>query len=362
MATCSKLQAKFHDHDCFKDSPKKQIRLLVIGEAGQGKSSLVNGLIGRQQATEGGRLKSVTNQIESFVFDKNGIICTVWDAPGLGYKTDEAVLNELGQKCNLNIDLLLYCICMDSKRWPFESDEKIFRKITEKFGTEVWRHCVFVLTFANREVANYAKEKDVKQHFCERIDEFNDQIKEILSSSTLSAYDHNSVLSDLQIQAVPVGDPHGVHGWKLPDREDWFFEFFKECFNKINPQAQAPLLKINEHRLCFDVNSRNPPTCSIQREESGHVSLSFRSIPAVLQIDSDSGEEATGLMEMHERKIPLHKILQGRLVDEESGLFEYIKTFASERTRESNILAGFGGIFEAIYTWIGHRFNKQEQQ
>ena len=77
-------------------------------------------------------------------------------------------------------------------------------------------------------------------------------------------------------------------------------------------------------------------------------------------MDDDSGEDEE-VIEMHEHKIPLHKILQERLVgDKSAGFMEYIKTFASERTRESTFLAGIGGIFEGLYAWIGHHFEKSE--
>ena len=74
-------------------------------------------------------------------------------------------------------------------------------------------------------------------------------------------------------------------------------------------------MRINEHRLVLDVNSLNPPggslSCSIQAE-SGH-GMCLRSLPAVLRVDDDSGEEEE-VIEMHKHKIPLHKILQERLV------------------------------------------------
>ena len=69
------------------------------GEAGQGKSSLVNGLIGSQRAREGGSLKSVTKKAASFDLSRNGVDCTVWDTPGFGYESEEVeerFLNELG--------------------------------------------------------------------------------------------------------------------------------------------------------------------------------------------------------------------------------------------------------------------------
>ena len=136
--------------------------------AGQGNSSLVNGLIGSQLAIEGASLKPVTNKIERFVLSRNGIHCTVWDTPGFGEsdKIEDKFLNELGCQCNSNVDLILYCISMDSKRWPLQQDTNTFRKITERFGTVVWRHCVFVLTFANNEVAKCPSGEDTKQYFC----------------------------------------------------------------------------------------------------------------------------------------------------------------------------------------------------
>ena len=171
----------------------------MIGEAGHGKSSLVNGLIGSQRAREGASLDSVTKNVERFELSRNGVNCVIWDTPGFGYESveiEEKFLKELGSECKLNVDLILYCISMDSKRWPLQSDTNTFHKITEKFGTEAWRHCVFVLTFANNEVAKCPGGADVKQHFCAKISEFEKQIKQSLADGALSVYDKESILED----------------------------------------------------------------------------------------------------------------------------------------------------------------------
>ena len=52
------------------------IRMMVTGRICQGKSKLVNSLIGKTVATEGAGPHSVTHNIESFTEDKNGVQVT----------------------------------------------------------------------------------------------------------------------------------------------------------------------------------------------------------------------------------------------------------------------------------------------
>ena len=46
--------------DSGKDHRHRELRLMVIGEAGQGKSTLINGLIGQEVAVEGNSFKPGT--------------------------------------------------------------------------------------------------------------------------------------------------------------------------------------------------------------------------------------------------------------------------------------------------------------
>lgn len=132
-------------------SKSKSIKILVTGQVGQGKSKLVNTLIGKAVAKEGVGPRSVTRNIENFTEDINGVQVTIVDTPGLSdlHKSDQdtisSIANEIGEE---PINLILFCVRMD--RRMEKDDYRIMRKLTQMFEQSIWKHIVFVLTFANK--------------------------------------------------------------------------------------------------------------------------------------------------------------------------------------------------------------------
>ena len=63
--------------------------LVVVGEAGQGKSSLINGLLGKEVAKEGDDLDPETQKLEKYSYEENGVAVSLWDSPGFGIDSDE---------------------------------------------------------------------------------------------------------------------------------------------------------------------------------------------------------------------------------------------------------------------------------
>ena len=352
--------------DWRKKAGRSRLGFVVVGEAGQGKSSLTNCLLGREQAPEGRSLKPQTSSVDGFVFKENGVDVYLWDSPGFGINSeeDERIMKDIGRQCDKAVDLMLYCIAMYNIRWPLESDCKNISTITEKFGKEVWDHCVFVLTFANFVVATCPKGQHVEQIFKQKVVEFEDQIKETLGKNAGLEKCHLD-----QIRAVPVGDPHSSDYHQLPGIDDWFTSFWLECTRRIQPLALPPLLRINEHRDDdSSINTITAPACSIQQEGSQLkycVSLCDDDDDDDVQLPDDSPLTSTDEEQLNPkpnhslRKIPLHKILQQELERENSELKEYVKKFVARRAEEHFILLkpgiGLAGLIEGFIEWIGHK-------
>ena len=49
------------------------LEFVVVGEAGQGKSSLINGLLGKEVAKEGNSLDPGTQMVEKYLYEENGV-------------------------------------------------------------------------------------------------------------------------------------------------------------------------------------------------------------------------------------------------------------------------------------------------
>ena len=99
------------------DTDHRQLRLIAIGETGQGKSALVNGLLGDEVAAEGSTLDAGTKKVAKHT-NSDGI-AVVWDTPGFGMddaESDKQKVEQMASECAGQVDLMLYCIRMTHAR------------------------------------------------------------------------------------------------------------------------------------------------------------------------------------------------------------------------------------------------------
>ena len=239
-----------------KKTGRTSIELAVLGSAGIGKSSLINGIIGMELAKEGDDLDPVTKENHDIRVEKNGIEVVLWDTPGLGMDDPEIShqrLKEMKSKSQC-IDLLLYCIKMNDGRWPSYCETRAITNITGTFGRQIWQNCQFTLTFGN-EVAKKTSEKDKKViEFKKRVEIFTDRIRKAIQEYAKLT---NEEVEKLHV--VSVGNPQRESAGKdfchdLPDGKDWFINLLKSCICTMQKEAVAPFLCVR----MFDDNSVNP--------------------------------------------------------------------------------------------------------
>lgn len=72
-------------------------RVLVLGKTGNGKSSVCNALLGREEFTVGRGMASTTLKTQHATTDRNGRVVTVVDTPDLTY-TEEMANSQQGQE------------------------------------------------------------------------------------------------------------------------------------------------------------------------------------------------------------------------------------------------------------------------
>ena len=309
-----------------QDTGNRQFRLIAVGEAGQGKSSLVNGILGEQLAPEGGRskLRAATTKVKGYSSSDGTAI--VWDTPGFGMADEveeKRHVEEMATECAGEVDLMLYCISMESRRWPRHSDTTTIRMLTKTFGAEIWQYCLFVLTFANTVTPGSSEEDEHPDEcFFKRVKEFEDNVKKALKDKD------NASLSDENIQkieVVAVGDPRPRKknkSWRLPSTDDWFVDLWLAVTRKIQQSALPTLLKLNRDRIDLDENSANPteeqlivPFRAPRRfQNKGNTEVSDQSL--------DSGsEEEQATSSIHNRNIPIHHIIHEHLMINENSEF-----------------------------------------
>lgn len=212
----------------------KCLRFIVIGEMGTGKSTLVNGIVGKKVAAEGFGPVSITKSVSKYEEKIHGVLIEIFDTPGLGDPDidDEDTYKEiekLGQ-----IDLVL--LCVDIRKRLTITMIKIMKTVTKIFG---WNNALFALTFAN---------KLEKMEFDATMSNFKKEICRYLQE--------RCKVSEPDSQDVPVV-PTGHLEHSLPGIDDWLSNAWNTFFERLpNLQSKLALVKVNQTRLSKETDTR----------------------------------------------------------------------------------------------------------
>lgn len=236
---------------------KRSLKILVAGKVGVGKSSLINGLIGRQIAPEGDDVTSVTHTVNEYKDQINGVDVIIFDTPGLfdpEAHCDRETLQEICKKTGGTIDLLLICLKMTER--IDVTHVQIIQKLKEVFPTDtVWKNTLLVLTFANevhlprtRGKPQPEDETKLRDYFGKRLSEFRTKLPEYL----------RHIPSHL-LKEIPIV-PAGYDEPNLPGYDDWLSKFWVKAFTRASDNAKPALLRISEGRFMENPNrERMPP-------------------------------------------------------------------------------------------------------
>uniref|UniRef100_A0A1X7U7R4 AIG1-type G domain-containing protein n=1 Tax=Amphimedon queenslandica TaxID=400682 RepID=A0A1X7U7R4_AMPQE len=242
----------------------KELRLLVTGKTGEGKSTLVNGLLGKEVAKEGAGTERCTTQVAEYKAELHGVPVTVFDSPGLQDTTEneDKYIADMKKKCQ-NLSLVLYCTKMTNNRLK-EEDKRAILKLTVEFGQNFWKYAVLVLTFANTENVTRRDERDedtgpepdfddTESWNVLKKERFEGRVKIWKESFHKFFIDEVGLTRDIveRILVVPVGDSRpsldNREPYRLPDRDDWFSEFWKACSLRV--REINLFFKISKHRF-----------------------------------------------------------------------------------------------------------------
>ena len=220
---------------------------MITGKTGSGKTSLINGLIGKKVGEEGDELDRKTVHVEPKELTCEGTLVKIWDTPGLqdDTKDEDRYLQEMKENCS-DCDLYIYCLSMKQTRFD-TSEIQTIQKLTETFGKDFWAKVLFVLTFANEMEASFSEGSDVERLFTDKIKAWHTKLVHRLKECGVK-----KEVAD-NIQVIPAGYSKPLKGspnpWKLPGIPNWFHNFWYKCAETMDEKGIPVLVTINIRRL-----------------------------------------------------------------------------------------------------------------
>ena len=239
LTTCKK-----RTNELIGDCPV--LRILVVGETGTGKSTLVNNLLRVNTAEEGHSFYSKTTSVTKYSVNMDGISIEIYDTPGLGdSRCNRDFLNLQTMKAVLDgdkIHLVVYCMKLSETRMR-ESIIHTFQEYT-KIGVN-WERTVIALTFADNLSVPSAKRKEhgfkMECFFNQRVAELGDCIRRALTEQVRISQEQAR-----NIKCYPTTDNPEE---PLVNEEMWYTPLWLDIVDILSPAAKMRFLEIHVKNL-----------------------------------------------------------------------------------------------------------------
>ena len=273
----------------YIESGKSNLKFVISGKMGVGKSSLINGLLGKKVAKEALSPFSITTEITAYKLQIEAtdhavtkkVEVLIMDCPGLGdpVNDEEANLTAISEHCR-DADLLIYCIDMRGRFTT--ADATGMKEFNQRVGSDIWKNTVFVLTFANEVVLpSVPKPAGWLQRLTfgyfgtpddsERKEKFKLLLKQWEEIVPRFLKDKVELPEELISDVCVI--PAGYRNLPPPDRIDWFSDFWFAALSKIKEDARPALVGINLHR--FRVSSPDSVRSTQQNVDNDELPINI---------------------------------------------------------------------------------------